>query len=132
LGTILLLLFGLDLFNLWTQNTLTVAKEVWYAFVLGVLFNGVWWTCIVAYSVTNKPYSFAVASIITSCFSVVISYFLSIHFSILGAVIGTTLFDFLMMLYILPNSCGLLGMKTREIFTRIKEDYLLIKNRHVK
>lgn len=132
LGSILLFFFGLDLYNLWTQNTLVVANEVWYAFVLGVLFNGVWWTCIVAYSVTNKPYSFAIVSIITSCISVSVSYLLAIHLSLLGAVIGTTLFDFLMMLYILPNSCGLLGMKTEEIFTRIKEDYSLIKNRYIK
>lgn len=132
LGTILLFFFGLDLYNLWTQNTLVVSNEIWYALVLGVLFNGVWWTCIVAYSVTNRPYPFAVISIITSCISVAVSYLLAIYFNLFGAVIGTTLFDFLMMLYILPNSCSLLGMKTKDILTHLKEDYSLIRNRYVK
>ena len=66
LGTILLFIFGLDLYNLWTQSVLSVPKEIWYTFVVGILFNGVWWTAIVAYSVTNKPSHFAIISTIAA------------------------------------------------------------------
>lgn len=131
-GTILLSLFGMDIYNIWTQNSLSVSNEVWNTFVIGVFFNGIWWTSIVAYSVTNKPYHFAVASILTACLSVVVSYYLSLYLDLLGAVLGITLFDLIMMLYILPDSCSLLGMKTKEIFTHINEDYSLIKNRFVR
>ena len=132
IGTILLCLYGLDIYNLWTKNILYVSNYVWYTFVFGILFNGVWWTAIVAYSVTNKPYHFGFASIITACLSLAVSYLLSIHIGLWGAVMGTVLFDLIMMLYILPDSCHLLGMRIKDIFTHINEDYLLIKNRFVR
>ena len=132
IGTLLLCLFGLDIYNLWTKNILYVSNTVWYTFVIGILFNGVWWTAIVAYSVTNKPYHFGFASIITACLSLAVSYLLSIHFGLWGSVMGTVLFDLIMMLYILPDSCHLLGMRIKDIFTHINEDYSLIKNRFVR
>ena len=132
IGTILLCLYGLDIYNLWTKNILYVSNYVWYTFVFGILFNGVWWTAIVAYSVTNKPYHFGFASIITACLSLAVSYLLSIHIGLWGAVMGTVLFDLIMMLYILPDSCHLLGMRIKDIFTHVNEDYLLIKNRFVR
>lgn len=131
-GAVLLWVFGLDIYNLWTKNVLFVPNAVWYTFVVGILFNGVWWTAIVAYSVTNKPYHFGFASIITACLSLAVSYLLSIHFGLWGSVMGTVLFDLIMMLYILPDSCHLLGMRIKDIFTHINEDYSLIKNRFVR
>ena len=132
IGTIFLCLFGWDIYNIWTQSVLPVSKEIWYTFVIGILFNAVWWTAIVAYSVTNKPYHFGVASIITACLSLVASYVLSTYLGLWGAVLGTVLFDVIMMLYILPDSCCLLDMKPKDIFTHINEDYSLIKNRFVR
>lgn len=132
IGTIFLCLFGLDIYNLWTQSVLPVSKEIWYTFVVGILFNGVWWTAIVAYSVTNKPYHFGVASIIAACLSLGMNYVLSIYLGLWGTVLGTVLFDVIMMIYILPDSCCLLGMKTIDIFIHIKDDYYLIKNKFIK
>lgn len=132
IGTIFLCLFGFDIYNLWTQSVLPVSKEIWYTFVVGILFNGVWWTAIVAYSITNKPYHFGVASITTACFSLIMSYVLSIYLGLWGAVLGTVLFDVIMMLYILPDSCCLLGMKIKDIFIHFKNDFSLIKNKYIK
>lgn len=127
IGTILLLFFGLDIYNWWTQSQLSVSIEVWNTFVVGILFNAVWWTAMVAYPVTNRPYNFALASTITACLSVGISYVLSIYLGLCGAVMGTMLFELIMMIYVLPNSCSLLGMKTIELFTFLKEDSILIR-----
>ena len=127
IGTILLSLFGLDIYNWWTQSQLSVSCEVWNTFVVGILFNAVWWTAMVAYPVTNKPYHFAVASTITACLSVVVSYVLSFYLGLWGAAIGVMLFEFVMMLYVLPDGCRLLGMKPKEILSHLREDCFLLK-----
>lgn len=129
IGTILLLFFGLDIYNWWTQSQLSVTTEVWNTFVVSILFNAVWWTAMVAYPVTNKPYHFAVASIITACLSVVISYILSIYLGLWGAALGIMLFELVMMLYVLPDSCHLLGMNAIGLFSHLKEDSILIRKK---
>ena len=132
IGTIFLSLFGLDIYNWWTQSQLSVSTEVWNTFVVSILFNAVWWTAMVAYPVTNQPYHFAVASITTACLSVVISYILSIYFGLWGAALGTMLFEMVMMLYVLPDGCRLLDMKTTSLFTHFKDDSILIKKKILK
>ena len=127
LGTTLLMIFGLDIYNIWTNNTLSIPNNIWYTFTIGILFNGIWWTSIVAYSVTNNPYNFAIPCTITSCLSVGISYILSKHFGLHGAVLGTILFDVIMMIYVLPDSAKLFGLKTSELFCHIIEDLQNIK-----
>lgn len=129
IGTIFLSLFGLSVYNMWTQSQLSVPSEVWNTFVISILFNAVWWTAMVAYPVTNKPYHFALASITTACLSVVVSYILSIYLGLWGAALGAMLFELVMMLYVLPDSCHLLGMKIIELFAYIKEDFTLMKKR---
>ena len=131
-GTALLLIFGLSIYNLWTQNILSVPNDVWYTFIISILFNAVWWTGMVAYPVTNKPYNFAIASTATACVSVATSYFFATHFGLLGAALGTAFFEFIMMLYVLPDSCHLFGMKIRELFAHFKEDYTLLKKKFCK
>lgn len=129
IGVLLLLLFGLNIYNLWTQSMLTVPKEVWYTFVIGILFNAVWWSAIVAYSVTNNPYNLAIPCLIVACLSVGISYVLSIYLGIWGAVFGAIMFDVIMMFYVIPDSSRLLGLKTIQLFSNIKEDLLFLKNK---
>ena len=129
IGVIFLSLFGLDIYNWWTQSQLFVTGEVWNTFVVSVLFNAVWWTAMVAYPVTNQPYHFAVASISTACLSVIVSYILSVYLGLWGAALGTMLFEQVMMLYVLPDSCRLLGMNTIELFSHLKEDSILIRKK---
>ena len=121
-GAILLSVFGIDIYNWWTQNSLLVSNEIWYIFIIGIVFNGVWWTCIVAYSVTNNPYNFSIPSTIVAIISVCLSYVLSEYFGLLGAVLGIVLFDVIMMFYVLPNSSKLLGLTTKDIFSQTSED----------
>jgi type III secretory pathway component EscU len=119
----------LDIYTWWSQSQLSVSSEVWNTFVVSILFNAVWWTAMVAYPITNQPYHFAVASITTACLSVVISFVLSIYLGLWGAALGAMLFELVMMLYVLPDSCHLLGMKIIELFAYIKEDFTLMKRR---
>ena len=120
IGTIFLSLFGLDIYNWWTRSQLFVTNEVWNTFVVGILFNAVWWTSMVAYPVTNKPYHFAFASTISACLSVLASYLFSMYWGLWGAVLGTVLFELIMMIYVLPDSCKLLNMKVGDLFSHSK------------
>ena len=129
IGTIFLSLFGLEIYNWWTQSQLSVTTEVWNTFVVSILFNAVWWTAMVAYPITNQPCHFAIASITTACLSVVICYILSIYLGLWGGALGIMLFELVMMLYVLPDSCRLLGMNAIELFSHLKEDSILIRKK---
>ena len=128
-GTIFLLLFGLDMYELWTRSVLSVPLNVWFTFMIGVLFNAVWWTSVVTYRMTNQPYHFAIMSTLTACLSVGTSYVLARYLGLWGAAIGAVLYDAVMMLYVLPDSCHLLGMKVKDLFIHIREDGEFIKRK---
>ena len=132
IGTIILSIFGLDIYNWWTQNQLSVSSKVWNTFIVSVLFNAVWWTCMVAYPVTNKPYHFAFTSTITASLSVIFSYVLSMYFGLWGSSLGVLFFELVMMVCVLPDSCRLFGMKTIELFNKTSEDILYLKNKFCK
>lgn len=129
LGVIFLALFGLDIYNWWTQSVLIVPKDVWYLFVLGIFFNAIWWTSVVTYRVTNQPYHFAIMSTMVACLSVGTSYLLSQYYGLLGAVIGAILYDFIMMLYVIPDSCRLLGIKPKNLFLNTFNDVKFLKDK---
>lgn len=121
-GFIVLSLWGLELYCWWTQSILPVSQEVWLVFLVGILLNAVWWTSTVTYRMTNKPYHFAIASTITAFCSVALSYFLAIFFGLLGAAVGCTIFELVMALFVLPDSCKILKMQTSDIVKHIKSD----------
>lgn len=121
-GTLFLMFFGLDLYEWWTQSVLSVPADVWWTCMIGILFNAIWWTSVVTYRMTNQPYHFAIMSTVSACISVGCSYFMSLAWGLLGAAFGALIFDAIMMFYVLPDSCHLLGMKVRDLFSFIKED----------
>lgn len=122
IGTLLLMFFGLDLYEWWTQSVLSTPIDVWWTFILGILFNAVWWTSVVTYRMTNQPYHFAIMSTVSACISVGCSYFMSLLWGLFGAAVGAIIYDAIMMFYVLPDSCHLLGMKVKDLFGHINED----------
>lgn len=132
IGCSILVIFGLDIYGWWTNSVLTVPHSVWYVFMLGAFFNAVWWTSVVTYRMTNQPYHFAIASTVMSFVSVGLSYVLSYPFGLLGAAVGCTVFELVMAIYVLPDSCRLLGMKVQDLFTNIGNDIFLIKSKFLK
>lgn len=129
LGAVFLLFFGLNIYELWTRSILTVPAGMWTIFITGIFLNAVWNTSSVAYSVANRPKNFAIASTATACLSVGISYLLSARFGLTGAALGSVAFDAAIMLYVLPDSCHLLGMHTKDIFLHITDDYSFLKKK---
>lgn len=129
IGCSVLAIFGLNIYGWWTNSVLTVPHSVWNVFMLGAFFNAVWWTSVVTYRMTNQPYHFAIASTVMSFVSVGLTYVLSFPLGLLGAAIGCALFEFVMALYVLPDSCRMLGMKPNELFSNIIGDYKSVKNK---
>lgn len=126
IGCSVLVAFGLNIYGWWTNSVLTVPHSVWNVFMLGAFFNAVWWTSVVTYRMTNQPYHFAIASTVMSFVSVGLTYVLSFPLGLLGAAIGCTLFELVMALYVLPDSCIMLGMKPKDLFFNIKTDLHVI------
>lgn len=127
IGSLFLIFFGMQIYEWWTQNVLSVPSDVWQIFIIGVLFNAVWWTAGVVYRMANKPYHLAVVGVVSACFSILVSYVLSSSFGLTGIVWGAILFDFIMMLYVLPDSCHILQMKLPDLYVHVRSDYLFIK-----
>lgn len=129
IGCSVLVAFGLNIYGWWTNSILTVPHSVWNVFMLGAFFNAVWWTSVVTYRMTNQPYHFAIASTVMSFVSVGLTYVLSFPFGLLGAAIGCTLFELVMALYVLPDSCRMLGMKPKDLFLNINTDLHVIMSK---
>ena len=81
------------------------------------------------YRMANKPYHLAVLGVGSACFSIIVSYILSFYFGLTGVVLGATLFDFIMMLYVLPDSCHMLNMKFGDLFIYVSNDYSFLINK---
>ena len=125
IGACILCFTGLNLYNWWTQNVLSVDKTVWNIFMIGVFMNAIWWTSVVSYRMTNQPKHFAIASTSMACFSVLVCYTASKAWGFNGAALATTLFETIMAIYILPDSCKLLRMKVTNLF-KFQDDYHIL------
>lgn len=125
MGCSVLAVFGLNIYGWWTNSVLTVPHCVWNVFMLGAFFNAVWWTSVVTYRMTNQPYHFAIASTVMAFVSVGTTYFFSSFWGLLGAAIGCCLFELVMAIFVLPDSCKLLGMTPYDLLLNVKSDLKL-------
>lgn len=128
IGACILCIIGLDLYNWWTQNALSVDKTVWNIFMIGVFMNAVWWTSVVSYRMTNQPKHFAIASTSMACLTILVCYTASKAWGFNGAALATTIFETAMAIYILPDSCKLLGMKITDLF-KFRKDYHILSGK---
>lgn len=125
-GFLILYFFGQNIYNIWTNNTLSIPDDVWNVFMVGILLNAVWWTSVVVYRVTNQPYHFAILATLMAFVSVGTSYLLSLYFGMLGVAIGAVLFDAVMALYIPLDGCRIFMMKFVDLYKNIGNDWRLI------
>jgi O-antigen/teichoic acid export membrane protein len=108
IGVIFLAIFGLPVYAIWTHNELNPPLAMWYLFLGGVLLNAMWWTAGVVFRAMNKPYQLSIAGIISALLSVACSYILCSYWGLIGAAIGTLLFEVIMVLYVIPTSYKLI------------------------
>ncbi|MCQ2229265.1 MAG: oligosaccharide flippase family protein [Bacteroidales bacterium] len=109
-GVVFLCLVGPRVYAWWTKDQLVVSDNVWCVFMIGVLFNAVWWTSEIVYRAMNKPYRFTICGTVSACISTLVSYYLSCEMGMIGATIGYVVLDILMVFLVVPKAFGLLGI----------------------
>lgn len=115
-GVLFLSIFGLYLYNIWTNKALNPPAIMWYLFLGGILLNAVWWTSVVVFRAMNKPYRFATTGLIAAGIAIICSYFFCKQWGLIGAAMGSLVFEIIMMIYILPLSCKMIGLPVLNLF----------------
>jgi len=115
LGVSCLLIFGRQLYKWWTNNQLDVPNALWYIFMIGLLFNAVWWTSETVFRSMNKPGVFAKYIISCSIISLLISLVLVKPFDLVGVAVGYEALDVLMPILVFPLSCKMLGTNWKSL-----------------
>lgn len=115
LGVLFLGVFGLWFYEIWTSNQLEVPIIMWYVFIVGILFNALWWTSGMVFRALNKPRYFAKLGVISAFISVIVSYMLSVPYGLNGVAMGTLVLELIMAIFLLPKACKLMGIQSREI-----------------
>jgi len=115
-GVVFLTFFGLWFYQIWTQNELSAPPLMWYLFVIGILFHAFWWSSEPVFRAKNRPYRFALAGVFSAMLSVIVTYFFSKYFGLIGSALGTLTLEILMAILILPFGASMLNMSTRDIF----------------
>jgi len=131
-GSFFLYFFGFWFYELWTNNELKPPVMMWNVFILGIVFNAIWWTTSFVFTAMNKPYEMAVSGVIAASISVVSSYFFAKYFGLTGAAIGSLIMDILLFLYILPKSCKLIKQPITTLLKEIILDYKNIWDQQLK
>ncbi len=126
LGTTFLYFFGPWLYELWTKNTLSPPPLMWNIFIFGILFNALWDTVAMVFRAVNKPYELAISGVVISIISVMLSFILSKTHGLTGAALGTITLDILMVFYVLPRGCKLIGQPLSSFIAEIYKDFLAI------
>lgn len=124
IGSSILAIFGLWFYGVWTNNLVEVPLLLWYAFVVGVLFNALWWTAGVIFKAINEPKVFAIFGITSALISVIATFFLCKYMGLNGAAIGALVLEVLMVILVLPSACKLLDMSVRDLFFRGFKDFV--------
>jgi len=122
-GSIFLYFGGSWFYGLWTRNVLSPPIMMWNVFIIGIIFNAVWWTTSSVFTAMNKPYDYALAGVISATLAVVCSYYLAISFGLTGAAFGSLIMDILLFIYILPRSCKLVGQEIKNLIKDSITDY---------
>lgn len=116
LGVLFLCTVGPYLYAWWTKNELTVSNQMWYIFMIGILFNAVWWTAGSVFRVINQPFKFAMYGLVSAIISTACSFILSYPLGLTGAAIGYVLMDVLMAFLVLPYACKCLEVGMKKVF----------------
>ena len=128
LGFVLLALFGLWFYTIWTQNELEVPQAMWYIFIAGMVLNALWWTAEMVFGVVNKPYKMAIYGVVAAMFSVLVSYLLSMQHGLVGAAIGNVSLDIILVLLVVPNACKLMRISVKDLFLNGVADFQALYN----
>lgn len=94
-------LFGKQVYQWWTKNSLDLSQNIWILFIVGIPLYATWFTFSFIFEALNKPYVVTVAGLFCSLLTIIISFILSYSTGLLGSVVGSLIFDILMTVWML-------------------------------
>lgn len=124
-GVVFLYFGGPWFYELWTRKALNPPAMMWNVFIVGILFNALWWMSSDVLIAANKPYEFTIAGVVVALIAVVASYFLSMYFGLTGAAMGGLLLDLILFFYVLPRSCNIIEQPLGTILVDTVNDFKL-------
>jgi len=107
-GIVFLYFLGPMFYEWWTHKALTPPAAMWNIFLIGILFNALWWLSGDVLISANKPYAFTLPASIVAVFSVLITYLCATHWGLAGAAMGSLLLDITLFALIIPKTIRLL------------------------
>ncbi len=123
LGSILLLLFGLDFYFIWTGNNLELEMRDWVIMVCSVFFNSVWTTAQIIPFALNRPYIVNVAALFGAILSVSAAYILTVNYGLTGISVGYVIIDVVLFVIIVPKAFKLVDQSISTIFCNFLSDF---------
>lgn len=124
-GMLILGLFGMQFYSMWTKNTLNPPMAMWLFFVLGIGFNALWWTTEIIFIAKNKPFRIHSSGVVFAILSVLVTFITSKKWGLSGTGIGVCFFEIAMALYIIPFSFKMLGITLNDF--NLKNILLIVK-----
>lgn len=115
IGVFALCTIGPYLYAWWTKSMLTVPDTIWYVFMVGIVFNALWWTAGVTFQASNDPYRYSIFGFISSVISVSLCLLLSETCGFLGASVGYVALDVIMVFLVFPIVMKKYNISTREM-----------------
>lgn len=128
-GMLLLFLFGLWFYKIWTGKEINPPETMWNIFILGIGFNALWSSSSFIFNAFNKPSLFSKIGVIASILSVSATYFFTNFWNLEGAALGSIILDMTLAFYAFPKSCKLIGQPIKKLpFEFIYHDLKDLKN----
>ena len=121
-GSVFLFLRGSWFYEIWTNKSLNPPLLMWNVFIVGIIFNAYWWMSSEVFNVLNQPYKFTIVALIASVISIVLTYFSTVSFGLLGAAIGNLFLDIFLLFYLFPRSCILIKQPLNSLLSNVYFD----------
>lgn len=123
IGSILLMIWGGDLYQLWTHKSVLLPEEMLKVLCLGILFNAFWWPASFVFQAANLPGVVAKAGLIGSFVTIILCYWLSSLYGLTGAAAATVAIELIMVVMVIPKACHILDQSFRGIFVDMILDF---------
>lgn len=114
--------FGQAIYAWWLRGTITLPMNVFFVFLIGLLFNSMWWPASDIFAAANRPEKLGIVYVTVSCGYVCAVYFGAIQWGMLGVAVSSVLFELVMVIWVLPNAVPLFQCTLSSWFGHIPGD----------
>lgn len=106
-GTLFLLLFGRELYTLWTGKSIATSGTLFVLFIFQIPLNALWYTSSVVHTAFNKHEGLSARYLLGTVLSMGACLVLSYFWGIKGAALSTVVVDLVLLPYVFRRSLEL-------------------------